>query len=381
MGRGGAPDRRTAARRRRAGLFALVLVAAASFAGGLALALGIDEPRRAAVDRLSIRELAGQRVVLGLNGTSVPSAVRRLIRAGDAIGVILFADNFPSRSAGRRLIAELQSIPRPAARRDPLLIMADQEGGLVKRISGAPNASAEEMGARGPRYSREQGRLTARNLRDVGVNVDLAPVLDVARSGGEIEDTDRGFGSTAAAVRAAAIPFSQAMEVRGVASTAKHFPGFGAARGNTDFGVQRIRLSRRTLRRVDMAPFGAFARAGGDLVMLSTAIYPAISGKPAAFSREIATRELRVRLGFRGVSVTDALGTGAVRAFGGTAKAGLAAARSGVDMLLFSDYQSAGRVARALRRKLRAGALNRPRFEKSVGRVLRLRHRLGPDRG
>src|SRR5215210_6874960 len=353
------------ARRRRAALFALCAVAGASFAAGVAMALGGEDARRAAVDRLSIRELAGQRIVIGLNGTRVPAGVRRMIRGGDAAGVILFADNFPSRGRGRRLVEQLRSIPRPVARRDPLLVMTDQEGGLVKRIGGAPNASAEEMGARGAAYSREQGRLTAGNLREVGVNVDLAPVLDVARPGGEIENTDRGFASTAG----------------GVAATAKHFPGFGAARENTDFAVERIRLSKRTLRRVDEVPFGRFADAGGDLVMLSTAIYPAFSPKPAAFSRDIATGELRARLGFRGVSVTDALGTVATRAFGGPAKAGLAAAKSGVDMLLFSDHRPAARAGRALRRRLRSRALDRARFERSVARVLRLRHRLGPDHG
>jgi beta-N-acetylhexosaminidase len=368
-------------RRRRAAILLLGLVAGASFAAGVALAIDGRSDRRAAVDRLSIRELAGQRIVIGLNGTSVPPEVRRMIRAGDAAGVVLFADNFPTRERGRRLVAELQSIPRPVTPRDPLLVMADQEGGLVKRVSGAPNASAEQMGARGPDYSRRQGRLTARNLRDVGVNVDLAPVLDVARSGGEIENTDRGFGSTAKAVAATAIPFARAMELRGVAATAKHFPGFGAARENTDFAVERIRLSKRTLRRIDEAPFARFAAVGGDLVMLSTAIYPAFSDKPAAFARDIATGELRVRLGFRGVSVTDALGTVATRAFGGPAKAGLAAAKSGVDMLLFSDHRSAARAGRALRRKLRSGSLDRARFEKSAARVLKLRHRLGPDRG
>jgi beta-N-acetylhexosaminidase len=110
--------------------------------------------------------------------------------------------------------------------------------------------------------------------------------------------------------------------------------------------------------------------------MLSTAIYPAFSDKPAAFSRVIATGELRRRLGFRGVSVTDALGTVASRAFGGPAEAGLAAAKSGVDLLLFSDYAAAARACRALRRKLRAGAIPRARFESSAGRVLQLRHRL-----
>ncbi|HKG36487.1 MAG TPA: glycoside hydrolase family 3 N-terminal domain-containing protein [Solirubrobacterales bacterium] len=369
------------ARRRRAALFALCAVAGASFAAGVAMALGGEDARRAAVDRLSIRELAGQRIVIGLNGTRVPAGVRRMIRGGDAAGVILFADNFPSRGRGRRLVEQLRSIPRPVARRDPLLVMTDQEGGLVKRIGGAPNASAEEMGARGAAYSREQGRLTAGNLREVGVNVDLAPVLDVARPGGEIENTDRGFASTADGVADTAVPFARAMQRGGVAATAKHFPGFGAARENTDFAVERIRLSKRTLRRVDEVPFGRFADAGGDLVMLSTAIYPAFSPKPAAFSRDIATGELRARLGFRGVSVTDALGTVATRAFGGPAKAGLAAAKSGVDMLLFSDHRPAARAGRALRRRLRSRALDRARFERSVARVLRLRHRLGPDHG
>jgi beta-N-acetylhexosaminidase len=299
-----------------------------------------------------------------------------MIRSGDAAGVILFADNLPSRDAARRLVSDLQRIPRPVTPRDPLLVMIDQEGGLVKRVSGAPRTSAAEMGARGPRFSRAQGRLTARNLANLGVNVDLAPVLDVGRPYGVIAQTRRAFGRTAAAVSRSAIPFARGLERGGVASTAKHFPGFGAGRQNTDFAVERIRLSRRTLRRVDEAPFARFAAVRGDLVMLSTAIYPAFSRKPAAFSREIATGELRARLGFRGVSITDALGTVAVRSFGGPARAGLAAARSGVDLLLFSDYGAAGSAAAALRRRLADGTLDRDRFQRSVQRVLELRHRL-----
>jgi beta-N-acetylhexosaminidase len=167
------------------------------------------------------------------------------------------------------------------------------------------------------------------------------------------------------------------MQKRGVAAAAKHFPGLGAAAENTDFAVQRIGLSKRVLRRVDEAPYRRFVAIDGGLVMLSSAIYPSYSGNPAAFAKAIATAELRVRLGFGGVSITDALGTVAVRAFGGPARAGIAAARAGTDLLLFTDNQSAGRAYRALRRNLRAGALGRPRFERSAQRVLVLRHRLG----
>ena len=133
------------------------------------------------------------------------------------------------------------------------------------------------MGARGAAFSREQGRRTAANLRALGVNVDLAPVLDVARPGGAIAETERGFGASAARVAATAVPFADGLQAGGVAATAKHFPGLGAATENTDFAVQRIDLSKQELRAVDEAPYRDFIAAGGDLVMLSTAIYPALS--------------------------------------------------------------------------------------------------------
>jgi beta-N-acetylhexosaminidase len=250
----------------------------------------------------------------------------------------------------------------------------------VKRIGGAPSVSAQEMGERDRAFSREQGSRTAANLRNVGVNVDLAPVLDVARPGGTIAATNRGFGSTAAEVAATAIPFAAALQRGGVAAAAKHFPGFGAARENTDFAVERIDLSRQRLRVVDEAPYRDFIAAGGDLVMLSTAIYPAFSPDPAAFARTIATGELRRRLGFEGVSITDALETVAVADFGGPAKAGLAAARAGTDLLLFTNLASAERAWRALAKKLRAGALDRDEFEASAQRVLDLRARIAERR-
>jgi beta-N-acetylhexosaminidase len=292
-------------------------------------------------------------------------------------GVVLFAENFPSRAAGRRLIGRLQGIKRPPKLGDPLLIMVDQEGGLVKRVGGAPTASARQMGARGAGFSAQQGRATAANLRELGVNVDLAPVLDVGRPGGVIDETDRAFGSTAARVEATAIPFAKGLEAGGVAATGKHFPGFGAASENTDFSVERIDLSKRELRAVDEKPYAAFAAAGGRLVMLSTAIYPAFSDRPAAFTRAIATGELRDRLGFEGVSITDALETPAVEDFGGTAKVAVAGARAGSDLLLFARLGPAERAWKALVAKLRSRGLDRGEFEAAAQRVLDLRAGLG----
>jgi beta-N-acetylhexosaminidase len=369
----------TARRRRRAALAALCGLAAGAFAFGVAIGDGTPPDQRAALN-LTAKQLAGQRLVVGFPGTEPPAAVRAMVREGRVAGVILFAENFPSRAAGRRAIAGLQAIRRPAGLRDPLLVMIDQEGGLVKRIDGAPTASAEQIGARGAAFAAEQGTRTAANLRDVGVNVDLAPVLDVARPGSDTEETERGFGSSAAAVSATAIPFATALRDGGVAATAKHFPGLGSARLNTDFAVQRVPLPKSTLRAVDEAPYRRFVAIGGEMVMIGSAIYPALSPKPAAFSRSIATGELRTRLGFEGVSITDALGSVAVADFGGPAKAGVAAARAGTDVLLFTDYRAGARAADALVRGLRTGKLRRSEFEASADRVLRLRQALaGPS--
>ncbi len=371
----------TTTRRRRIAAGAVCGLAAGAFAFGVALSDRSPPPPASVVSGLPAGQLAGQRVVLGFAGIQPPAAVERMIHAGEVAGVVLFADNLPSRGAGRRLIRRLQAIPRPPGLRDPLLVMTDQEGGLVKRIEGAPTVSARTMGARGKAFSADQGRRAGADLRRIGVNVDLAPVLDVARPGGTIAGADRGFGSTAAEVTATAVPFATALQGDGVAATGKHFPGLGSASLNTDDAVQRLVLSKQTLREVDEPPYRRFAEAGGDVVMLSTAIYPALSPQPAAFSHAIATEELRKRIGFEGVSITDALDTVAVRSFGGPARVAKAAARAGTDLLLYADPAEASAAHRALLQAIRTDTISRASFEESVQRILSLRHELKSPSG
>ncbi len=214
----------------------------------------------------------------------MPAEVRRRIGHGKLAGVILFDTNFDSASEAASLIDELQSIPRPRGLREPLLVMVDQEGGLVKRLPGPPDLSAAEMGAAGKRTCWEQGAATGSSLRGIGFNVDLAPVLDVGRPGSAIESEGRSFGTDPKGVARCADAFATALERKGVAPTAKHFPGIGAAAVNTDDAVQRIELSARELRHVDERPYRRYARGGGAgrLVMVSSAVYPAFSERPAA---------------------------------------------------------------------------------------------------
>jgi beta-N-acetylhexosaminidase len=337
-----------------------------------------EKPRRPTLaERLTPSELAGERVVVSIDGTGLTPSLRHVIHEGKVAGVVLFEADFPSRAAGRKLIEALQAIPRPGPlRRLPLLVMTDQEGGQVKRVDGPPDASAAEMGAAGPADTRRQGQATGADLASLGVNVDLAPVLDVARPGGVIADTERSFGTSAAAVARTAVPFAEGLQAGGVVATAKHFPGLGTATENTDFEAQNLTLPKAELRAIDEAPYRAYIAAGGRLVMISTATYSALSPRPAAFSHRIVTGELRDRLGFRGVTITDSLGGAAVAAFGGQREAAVDGAAAGDDLLLFDDLPSALAGHEALVKQLHAGGLKRAPFLAAAARVLRLRRQL-----
>jgi beta-N-acetylhexosaminidase len=349
------------------------LVAAVAIAGSGVAAAQAPEP----AGELGDRQLAGQRIVTGFEGESPPSELSKMIREGRVSGVILFADNFDTEAEAKRLVDSLRGIRRPEGLRKPLLIAVDQEGGLVKRLPGRPAASAASMGAAGSVASFEQGRSTGNYLDGLGINLNLAPVLDLGIPGGEIARTNRAFAKSPRGVIRTGVEFAKGLREGGVASAAKHFPGFGRATLNTDETSQRISAGAKRLRSEDERPFAAYAEEDGDMVMLANAVYPALDErKPAGLSREIASRELRREAGFDGVSITDSLDAAAITAIGSPAKVGELGAKAGTDVLLFTSLDSAAQAQKALARDLRAGRLKRERFEKSVGRILDLRESL-----
>jgi beta-N-acetylhexosaminidase len=366
------------------------LLLAALVAGGAAAGCGgEDGPQRPNVivppgaaagpappaPRLTAAQLAGQHVVFPIAGHTAPRALRARIRRGEAAGVILLARTALTVAQVRRLTARLQRIPRPAGLRAPLLVMVDQEGGPVKRLPGAPARSPRELAAAGSAdLARAEGRATARTLRAAGVNVALAPVLDVARRGSAIAREGRALGATPQAVARVGVAFAEGLQQGGVAATAKHFPGFGAATRNTDDGEAVIDLPAATLRRVDGAPFAAAVRRGVAMVMLASARYPGLSAEPAVLSPAVVGEELRDRLHFRGITVSDDLEAPALVPYGGAPGAAVRAMRAGIDLVLCArSYAGAAGAARAVADALRAGELDRAGAEASLRRLLAAR--------
>jgi beta-N-acetylhexosaminidase len=324
---------------------------------------------------LTPAQLAGQHVIFPFTGKVPPRALVARIRRGEAAGVVFLGANLGTPAQVRALTRRLQRVPRPPGLRAPLLLMVDQEGGSVKRLPGGPSRSAPQMAATGrPAVARAEGRAAAATLRAAGMNVDLAPVVDVVRPESALHAEGRGFGFTAASAARFGAAFARGLGEGGVAATAKHFPGFGAAPSNTDVGVVRIGVPLRELHAVDRVPFGAAIKAGAPLVMLSSAVYPALSSRPAVLSPRVVQRELRGALGFDGVTISDDLEAPAFAASGGATGAGLQATKAGVDLLLYARTYAAGaRATDALAAAIRRGEVDRDTLEASRKRIAALR--------
>ena len=221
--------------------------AAVAAASGLALAAasGAAAPG-SPVARLTTAQLAGQRIVYAYAGPAPPAQLLALVRAGEAAGVIFFAPNVASVAQLRGAIGELQAAAAASPVRAPLLLMTDQEGGLVRRLPGAPTLSEKQVGAspNAAALASAAGSGAAATLRAAGLNVNLAPVLDVFRSPGDfIDQFQRSYGSNAAGVAALGSAFVAAQQRAGVAATAKHFPGLGAAGTSQDTDLRAVTLN------------------------------------------------------------------------------------------------------------------------------------------
>lgn len=353
------------------------------FGGPRALAAG---PGAGAQMRgLSPRQLAGQRVIYSYTGLTPPGSLFTQIRRGQAAGVIFYSENISSEAQIKQVIRELQRAAAQSPVHQPLLMMTDQEGGEVRRLPGAPTRSEKQIGSsRHPAAAaRRAGRGAGLNLKGVEMNVNLAPVLDVYRKPGDfIDQYGRSYSRNPRKVARLGTDFIKAQQATGVAATAKHFPGLGAAKTDQDTDDEPVTLhvSRRKLRTVDELPYRSAIPAQVKLVMVSWAIYPALDPhRPAGLSSTVVGGELRSRLGFKGVTITDALEAGALRAYGSTAHRSVLAAGAGMDLLLCASKRvSQGTAAvDALARALRSGRLNSMAFMASVKRVRKLRSELG----
>ena len=306
----------------------------------------------------------------------VPDDVLTRLREGKAAGVLWYGENVPDVATASANASAIQKAASASPNPAPAIVATDQEGGAIRRIPGPPEASAQALGTEGPATIRDQAKGAAAALRQWGINVDLAPVADVARSGSFEAAQERSFGSDPTAVAADVVTFIGGLHVGGVAATLKHFPGLGAAITNTDLAQSIVNVPADTLRAVDLPPFIAGIGAGADLVMVSSAQYPALDSGPAVVSRAIVHDLLRSQLAFKGVIISDAFDTDAVAAVGPIGTAAVAAANAGVDLFISRHAPPCVQIQASLASAIADGRIPRADAEAAYTRVMQLRRTL-----
>ncbi|MBI2930482.1 MAG: glycoside hydrolase family 3 protein [Planctomycetes bacterium] len=276
--------------------------------------------------------------MLGIEGTGVDPAGLELLRQTGACGVLLLSRNIQTPEQVRALI---DGYERALDRR--LLWAMDHEGGWVTRFAQGltpfpGNMALGHAVGRWPQAATVQGRIMGSQLRACGVNVNLAPVLDIAGPDPSPAVTIRSLGNSPNAVAEAGTALIRALQDAGVHATAKHYPGVGAARHDPHETLPVVESSLDDLRHRELVPFAEAVKAGVDLVMSSHVHYPVFDPGtpiPATFSPRVVSF-LRQEFRFDGALITDDLCMGAITERSTAAEAALRAAQAGHDILLVS---------------------------------------------
>lgn len=346
-------------------------------------------PREPDLRRLSLDHKIGQMLLMGFRGRSVSgdSHVIRSIEEQHVGGVVLFAHNVSSPDQLSALNSTLQAY---ALQNDslPLLIAIDQEGGRVNRLNssfGIPrNLSAQQLGAlddEGETFA--YARLIARSLRDVGVNLNLAPVVDLNTNARNpvIGAVARSFSADPDVVTRQARAFIRAHREEGILTTLKHFPGHGSSADDSHFGFVDVTESWDES---ELRPYEEIISAGEcDAVMTAHIFNSRLDAElPATLSRLIISGILRDRFQYDGLILTDDLQMNAIRKFYTFEEAVRLALDAGVDIFSISnnsvfERNAPIRFVETVKRLVTSGTVSPERIDISYRRILRAKQRLG----
>lgn len=327
---------------------------------------------------MSLAARAGELFMVGFHGTEPDAAFESLLREEEVGGVILFARNLSSPEQARRLTDHLQSL-RPGL---PLLIAIDQEGGIVLRLEATPWPGAMALGAADdPGLTRRVSAGIARELRAMGINMNLAPVLDVNVNPANPVIGVRSFGSDPGRVAEHGVAYIHGHHDAGVLATAKHFPGHGDTAVDSHHALAVVPHGMERLEAVELLPFRRAIAAGVDAIMTAHVFFPAVEpegGTPATVSRAVLTGLLRERLGFDGLVITDCMQMKAIADGVTTVEGAVRAIAAGADLVLIShSYELQREAIAAVRAAIESGRIPAERVEAALRRVRAARERAG----
>ena len=324
---------------------------------------------------MTVRQMLGQKLIFGFHGTTLSEEFKQLIREYKIGNVILFLRNVESADQLRRLCAEIQNLILEVTGY-PAFIVIDQEGGMVSRlpadavnVPGAMAISATDH----PDNARKAAQITIRQLQGLGINFNMAPVLDVNSNPANPVIGVRNLSDDPIRVAEYSEAAVRAYENTGVFCCGKHFPGHGDTNVDSHLGLPRIDKTLEELEQTELIPFRRCIEAGIPAVMSSHILFPNIEKEniPGTMSRTIITDILKNRLGFKGLVFSDCLEMQAIQTYYGTAKGAVAAFKAGIDLAELSKTMSLMRdTAEAVNEAAERGEFDMEELRESVEKIL-----------
>jgi beta-glucosidase-like glycosyl hydrolase len=336
--------------------------------------LTADEYADLLMGRMTLDEQLGQLIIVQFAGRSATPEALRMVTDQGVGGVLSFAANIQTGDQTRAMTSDLQ---HGAA--VPLLMSVDQEGGLVNRFRAiiGPQPGAKAMTT--PEIAYQRGQHDAQLLQSYGYNLNLAPVVDVGTANPQL--LDRTFGSDPQTVATLAGAYMAGLQQSGaVTACLKHFPGIGATTTDPHLGLPILTRSRADWERIDLAPYQTLLVTGNvHAIMVTHEMIPAVDSRyPSSLSPVVIDSELRQKLGFQGVVITDSLYMGALNNRWSVAQAAALAIEAGADMVIGpQNAQVVAQVKDTLKAAIASGQLSQARIETSVKRVLKLKIAMG----
>lgn len=336
-----------------------------------------------ALPQLTLEQKVGQMFMLGFEGTDAGATIADFVQRRHAGNAVLLGDNVVDPVQLQSLTSRLQQLATAANAGIGMLISTDEEGGTVQRLqppafSGLPSARTLAT-SDSPAEVQAIAMQTARQMRSAGLNMDLAPVLDVNDNPANPVIGDRAFGVEPQTVITFGRAFMRGLVAGGVADVAKHFPGHGNTSQDSHLTLPYVNKTAAQLEAVELAPFKDAVAQGVDAIMVAHVVYTALDPvRPASLSPAIVTGVLRNALGFGGVVMTDDLNMAAITDGYGPGEAAVMAIEAGDDLLLIDGPPATqNAMMDAVLAAVRSGRIPESRIDQSVARILALKRKLG----
>ena len=331
---------------------------------------------------MMLAEQIGQVLTIGFHATTPPQKVIDLIQQQHIGNIILFKRNIQNAQQVYELTQHLQRIAREAGHRYPLLIMIDQENGMVRRFGHSATIFPGNMalGAIGSeQVAYDIAVATGRELQALGINMNLAPDVDVNNNSANPVIGVRSFGEDPQLVARLGAAMVKGYHDAGIITTLKHFPGHGDTAIDSHLALPIIPYTMERLETIELVPFRHAIQAGADSIMIAHMYLPALMQDemvPATVSHAIVTGLLREKLGFTGLIVSDCMEMHALSRVVGTEQGTVQALRAGIDLVLLSHgYVHQQGSIRAIHEAIEDGTLAVDRIRDAAERVLQLKAR------